>query len=124
MIPKNLDLGFEKDTYFTDELSIERKNSLTELAGSLNNEAFHYELKRMQHIHNKFLLVEQVGGWHDIVTHNYRNDYNEKSFYNTMCTIMANYGLKICFLPKEEMGLMIWSICKAVLNQYILHESV
>lgn len=124
MIPKNPDLGFEKDTYFTDELAVERKNSLTELAGSLNNEAFHYELKRMQHIHNKFLLVEQVGGWHDIVTHNYRNDYNEKSFYNTMCTIMANYGLKICFLPNEEMGLMIWSICKAVLNQYILHEAV
>ena len=124
MIPKNEELGFEKDTYFTDELFLERKFSLGELAGSINNEAFHYELKRSQNIKNKFLLVEQQGGWHDILTHNYRNDYNEKSYYNTMCTLMANYDLKICFLPKEEMGLMIWSICKSVLNQYILHESV
>ena len=77
-----------------------------------------------KNIKNKFLLVEQEGGWHDIVTHNYRNDYNEKSYYNTMCTLMANYDLKICFLPKEEMGLMIWTICKSVLNQYVLHESV
>ena len=124
MIPKNEELGFDKDTYFTDELFLERKNSLTELAGSINNEAFHYELKRSQNIKNKFLLVEQQGGWHDILTHNYRNDYNEKSYYNTMCTLMVNYDLKICFLPKEEIGLMIWTICKSVLNQYVLHESV
>lgn len=124
MLPKNESLGIVKDTYFTDELFIERKNSLTELAGSINNEAFHYELKRSQNIKNKFLLVEQFGGWHDILTHKYQNDYNEKSYYNTMCTLMANYGLKICFLPKEEMGLMIWTICKSVLAQYCLHENV
>ena len=29
------ELGFQYDTYFTDELCIERKNSLSELAGNL-----------------------------------------------------------------------------------------
>lgn len=124
MIPKNEILGFEKDTYFTDELFLERKNSLGELAGSINNETFHFELKRAQNIDNKFLIVEQQGGWNDILSHNYRNDYNEKSFYNTLCTLMVSYGLKICFVPKEEIGLMIWTICKSVLNKYVLHESV
>ena len=124
MIPKNEELGFDRDTYFTDELMIERKNSLTELAGSINNEAFHYELKRSQNIRSKFLLVEQQGGWHDILAQNYRNDYNPKSYYNTMCTLMVKYELKICFMPKEEMGLMIWSICKSILNQYVLHGKV
>jgi ERCC4-type nuclease len=124
MIPKNGALGFEKDTYFTDELMIERKNSLGELAGSINNETFHYELKRSQGIDNNFLLVEQQGGWHDILTHNYRNEYNEKSFYNTLCTLMAKYDIKICFVPQIEMGLMIWSICRSVLSQYVLYESV
>ena len=124
MIPKNIELGFEKDTYFTDELFIERKNSLGELASSLNNEAFHYELKRSQNIDNKFLLVEQVGGWQDVIEHNYRNDYNEKSFYATLCTIMTGYNIKICFLPKEQMGYMIFNICKSILNKYTLHDSV
>lgn len=124
MLPKNEELGIAKDTYFTDELFIERKNSLSELAGSINNEAFHYELKRSQNIKNKFLLVEQQGGWHDIVTHNYRNDYNEKSYYNTLCTLMTNYGLTPIFIPKEEMGVMIFSICRSVLANYVLHESV
>jgi len=124
MLPKNEELGIPSDIYFTDELFLERKNSLDELASSINNEAFHYELKRSQSIKNKFLLVEQQGGWHDIITHNYNNKYSEKSYYNTLCTLMTNYGLKICFVPKEEMGLMIYSICKSVLSQYCLHESV
>ena len=124
MIPKNESLGFLRDTYFTTELFIERKNSLTELAGSINNETFHYELKRSQDIKNKFLIVEQEGGWHDILIHNYRNNYSEKSFYNTLSTFMANYDLKICFVPKLETGIIIWSICRSVLNQYVIHESV
>lgn len=124
MIPKNDELGIPQDTYYTDELFLERKNSLSELAGSINNEAFHYELKRSQNIKNKFLLVEQLGGWNDILTHNYINSYNEKSYFNTMCTLMTAYDLKICFIPKEEMGLMIWTICKSALSAQVLHESV
>ena len=124
MIPQNSELGFEKDTYFTDELFIERKNGLSELASSINNEAFHYELKRSQNIDNKFLLVEQLGGWQDIIEHNYQNNYNEKSYYNTLCTIMSAYNVKICFLPKDQMGYMIYQICKSILSQYVLHDSV
>ena len=35
MIKACPELGFQYDTYFTDELCIERKNSLSELAGNL-----------------------------------------------------------------------------------------
>ena len=112
-------LGFARDTYFTDELFIERKNSLTELAGSINNEAFHYELKRARLIEHKYLLVEQPSGWHGILTHDYLTKYSEKSFWSTLHTLEVKYGLKVKFLPREDMGLEIYSICKAVLDSKI-----
>lgn len=113
-------LGFGMDTYFTDELFIERKNSLGELASSINNEAFHYELKRARPILNKYLLVEQPSGWHGILTHDYPNKYGEKSFWATLHTFEVKYGVKIKFLPREDMGLAIYSICKSVLDSTII----
>ena len=120
MCPK---LGFPCDTYFTDELFIERKNSLSELASSINNEAFHYELKRARNIEHKYLLVEQPNGWQGILDHDYRNKYSEKAFWSTLHTFEVEYGLRIKFLPKEAMGLAIYSICKAVLDSKILKST-
>ena len=114
------ELGFPIDTYFTDELFIERKNSLTELAGSINNEAFHYELKRSRPIKHKYLLIEQVNGWNGILLHDYMTKYNEKSFWATMHTFEVEYDLKIKFVSRENMGLTIFSICKSVLDASVL----
>lgn len=109
------------DRYFTDELMVERKNSLSELASSINNEAFHYELKRSQGIKNKYLLVECDGnGWADLLAHKYQSQYNEKSFWQTLHTFEVKYGLKIKFVPKDKMGLEIYTICKTVLDSEIL----
>ena len=113
-------LGFSNDCYFVDELFIERKNSLSELASSINNEAFHYELKRARPIEHKYLLVEQPNGWQGILEHDYRNKYSEKAFWNTLHTLEVEYGLRIKFVPKEAMGLEIYTICKSVLDSKIL----
>lgn len=114
------ELGFPIDTYFTDELFIERKNSLSELAGSIKNEAFHYELKRARDIEHKYLLVEQPNGWNGILLHDYISKYNEKSFWATLHTFEVKYGLKIKFFDKENMGLAIYSIAKSVMDTKIL----
>ena len=118
------ELGFSTDTYFTDELFIERKNSLNELAGSINSEAFHYELKRARPIEHKYLLVEQQSGWQGIITHDYGSKYNPKSYWSTLHTFEVQYGLKIKFIDKSQMGLEIYSICKAVLDSKIITSSV
>lgn len=114
------ELGVPVNTYFTDELFIERKNSLGELASSINNESFRFELKRAQSIKHKYLIVEQPNGWNGILLHDYETKYNEKSFWTTLHTFEVRYGIKIKFIDKADMGLMIYSICKAVLDSYIL----
>ena len=46
------ELGFQYDTYFTDELCIERKNSLSELAGNLaKNTDDNRIFKELQYFH-------------------------------------------------------------------------
>ena len=119
------ELGISRSTYFTDELFIERKNSLTELSGSLTNEAFHYELKRARLIPRKFLLVEQDGnGWDSLRKGEYRTKYSQKAFWAMLHHLEAEYDLHIKFVPKELMGLEIYSICKATLDSKIMKSSV
>lgn len=90
--------GKSADIYFTDEIFIERKNSLSELAASINNEAFHYELKRAQNIPHKFLIIEEDYGISDVLDPNkYRSEYNERAFWSTLHTFETKYDLHINF---------------------------
>lgn len=113
------EMGYLKDTYFTDELFIERKNSLTELAGSINDYTFHNEIKRAINIKHKYLLVEN-DSWENVLEGKYRSEYRPESFWPTLHTFMTKYNLHIIFCKKETMGQMIYSICKSVLDREIL----
>ena len=120
------DLGFPIDTYFTDELFIERKNSLSELASSFygqkkkRNDAFRRELKRAINKKHKYLLVEQPNGLDGILKHDYRNNYSEKSFWGTLHRLEIDYGLRVKFISKENMALEIYTICKMILDSEVL----
>ena len=63
MIESCPELGFQVDTYFSDELCIERKNSVSELAGNFANaskddDRIFKELNRMINIERNYLLIE------------------------------------------------------------------
>lgn len=126
------ELGFFVDTYFTDELFIERKNSLQELASSIYghktlrsngtkeyDDAFIRELKRAINKPHKFLLVEQPNGIDDILKHNYPNNFSESAFFENLTALQVKFGLSVNFCSAENMGRLIYSICKHTLNQYI-----
>lgn len=126
-------LGFPVDTYFTDELFIERKNSLQELASSIYghktkrssgvteyDDAFRRELKRAILKPYKFLLVEQPGGWSDIRDKKYPNDYSPEAFESTLTKIELEYGLHVRFVRREDMARHIYKICRFVLDRYIM----
>lgn len=123
MIEACPELGFPRDTYFTDELSIERKNSVSELAGCFANQGsddrFMKELNRMINIDRVYLLVEN-DRLEDILNHNYISKYNEVSFLRTMLTWQVRSGYYVYFVQKENMARMIYEICKNCLDSYIL----
>lgn len=118
-IPANIELGVVKDWYFVDELCIERKNSVDELAGCMKDITFINEIRRMSKIENAYILVEN-DRIDDIIAGNYRSQYNEVAMLRTLLKWEQKYGIRTIFVKKQNMARMIWEICLATLNRHIL----
>lgn len=121
MIEACPELGFVRDTYFTDELCIERKKSIGELAGNIKekDERFFKELNRMINIKNTYLLIEN-NCVDDIIEHRYDSQYNELAFIRRILRIQKTANLYVNFVKKENMGFMIYEICYSALMNHIL----
>ena len=121
MIEACPELGFVRDTYFTDELCIERKNSIGELAGNIKekDERFFKELNRMINIKNTYLLIEN-NCVDDIIEHRYDSQYNELAFIRRILRIQKTANLYVNFVKKENKGFMIYEICYSALMNHIL----
>lgn len=121
MIKKCPELGFLVDTYFTDELCVERKNSVSEIAGNMveKDERFLKELNRMINIQDVYILIEndKLG---DIIEHNYESKYNELSFLRTLLTTQKQCNFYLYFVEDKHMGQMIYEICRNSLMSKIL----
>lgn len=115
------ELGFSVDTYFTDELCIERKNSISELAGNIaeKDDRFLKELTRMINIQDCYLLIED-DRIDDILEHNYKTNYNELAFFRTLLTMQNRANIYTHCIKKENMGKVIYEICLCSLNAKIL----
>lgn len=115
----NPELGVLKDWWFVDELCIERKNSVDELAGCMKDIAFHNEIRRMSKIKNAYILVEN-DRIDDIIAGNYLSQYNANAMLRTLLKWEQKYGIRTIFVKRSNMAKMIWEICLATLNQQIL----
>ena len=115
------ELGFIRDTYFTDQLAIERKNSVDELAGNFveHNERFFKELNRFINIQDCYILLED-DKIDDVIEHNYRSKYDEKAYLRRLLAVQKVSNFYLYFIKKENMGKMIYEICLSSLNSKIL----
>lgn len=124
MIESCPDLGFPSDTYFTDELCIERKNSVGELAGNFANatkddDRIFKELNRMINIERNYLLIED-DSIEDIFDGNYKTKLNSESFFRSLLTWQNRNNMHIYFVKRAYMGKMIYELCKNCLDSKIL----
>jgi ERCC4-type nuclease len=111
LLPKNEKLGIMRDIYFNDQLAIERKASLTELSNNFTHDRtqFENELIRSKGSNSKLiLLVENAAGYSDIINHNYRTNYNPKSFLATLHSFKHRYDLDVIFLDHSYSGNFIY----------------
>lgn len=123
MIPVNPELGIYRDMYFTDTVVVERKAHLTELSNNLSNdrERFVNELIRKGNT-KLFVMIENTpNGYGDILSHNYRSQYNEKSFIGTLKSMESQYNININFLPDNTLsGFFIFSTFHYHIRNYLL----
>lgn len=121
MIEKCPELGFARDTYFTDEIVVERKFGLKELAGNIaeKNERFLKEINRMINIDHVYLFIEN-DSLANLIEHRYDTKYNELAFLRQILAMQKKANIYINFVDKEHMGKMIYEVCYSCLMNHIL----
>lgn len=104
---------------FRQDVMIERKNSLDEISSNFTRgrERFNDEFGRAWAV-KKYLLIEN-GSYEKILNHEYRTEYNSKSFFASLLSFDARYDLHICFADKETSAILIYNICKYALREIL-----
>ena len=115
------ELGFVRDMYYSDTVCIERKNSVSEIAGNFceKDDRFLKELNRMINIPNCYILIEN-DSLQDVIDGNYKSKLNSLSLLRSLLTTQKRSGFYLYFVKPESMGQMIYEICKNVLDNSIL----
>lgn len=110
LLPANEQLGIQRDIYFTNQIAVERKNSLEELSTNLTKERtrFESELLRSSGAGAKMYLIAEGGSYEKIVSHQYNTQYVPRSFIATLKSYEARYNLSIGFTEKKHTGQFIY----------------
>lgn len=95
-----------------DEVVIERKANLDEIAGNFTTgrERFEREFIRAKSKGIKVYLLIENASWVDIFSHNYRSQLNPKSLEGSLRSWQAKYNVSIEFCRPEESARAIYNI--------------
>lgn len=98
---------------------VERKASLNEVAGNLtkDRERFTREFERIQD--NRCHLVMENATWKKILSGSYRGNFSPTSYMASLLTLNIRYDCPMWFCTQEESPLLIYSILKYELREFI-----
>ena len=94
-----------------DEVVIERKANLDEIAGNFTTgrDRFEREFIRAKSKGIKVFLLIENASWADILSHNYRSQLSLKSLMGSLLSWQAKYNVSIVFCRPEETGRILYS---------------
>jgi ERCC4-type nuclease len=121
LLPKNEELGVNRDIFFDNSAIVERKGSLSELAGNLTKDRTRFESELIRAKGANIALMIEGATYSDLVMGRYRSDYNAKSFVATLATYSARYGLDVNFVEKELAGNWIYHRLYYAVREELLH---
>ena len=104
MVPKNNEFGIDRDIYLDNQIVIERKNSLDELANNFSKgrERFQNEFLRAKGA-NILLMIENAK-YSDLINHNYRSLFSEKAFLASLKSFEAKYNISTNFIDDDSLS--------------------
>lgn len=94
-----------------DEVVIERKANLDEIAGNFTTgrDRFEREFIRAKSKGVKVFLVIENASWADVLSHNYRSQLSPKSLMGSLLSWQAKYNVTIVFCRPEETARILYS---------------
>ena len=96
---------------FEDEVVIERKANLDEIAGNFTTgrERFEREMIRAKANGIKVFLIIENASWHDILLHNYHSQLKPQSLMASLLSWQVRYNITIMFCRPEETAQLMYS---------------
>ena len=124
MLPACPDMGLHREVYFDNAVMIERKSNLGELAGNFgkHRERFKDEMTRAGDA-QKYLLIEQGGGYSAILNQQYHSQLSAKAFFASLLSFQARYGLNVVFAGPDLSAEIIWGLLYYHARSWLLGEA-
>jgi len=105
MLPKNEQYGITQDVQI--DFAVERKHNLEELSGNFAQDRDRLE-HEMWRSNGKMVFLIENGSIDKINSHDYKTEYNEKSFLATLFSFHHRYDTPFYFCNKENSGQIIY----------------
>lgn len=99
-----------RNLWFDDIISVERKNSISELASSIKDrDRFTNEFDRAKAKKIQILLfVEDENGLNTIINHKYRSEYAPRALYASLKSFECKYTFTTYYVSKCLIGMEIY----------------
>ena len=96
---------------FEDEVVIERKANLDEIAGNFTTgrERFEREMIRAKANGIKVFLIIENASWHDILLHNYHSQLKPQSLMASLLSWQVRYNIPVMFCRPDETAQLMYS---------------
>ena len=107
-LPKNINLCINRDMYFNNDISIERKANLEELSNCFTHDRSRFEAELIRSYKSKLILLIEDSKYQDIINNNYKTNYNNKSFLASLMAFKFRYNLDITFISNKYSGNYIY----------------
>lgn len=97
MVPATPEFNIDRDLYFDQDIMIERKRNLDEIAGNFTAHRARFEEELATFAGKKYLLLEN-STYGDIVKNKYKSQISVKSFIGTLHTFNHRYNLEVTYM--------------------------
>jgi len=117
LLPKNEEYGIPQDLIL--DYAIERKASLEELSGNLTNDRDRIE-NELRRCGGKMDFVVENGSIDKVLAHDYKTEYNEKSYLATLMTFLHRFGVSFNFVDKARSAQVIYAMLHYKLREELI----
>lgn len=126
-IVRRLDVGDYSaqigDMTLETDISIERKNSIDEIAGNLgtDRQRFEREFLRAKANGTKVFLIVENASWTDIYLHNYRSQLPPKALMASLMSWQVRFNITVIFCEPENTPRLIHQILYYAAREQLLN---
>ena len=120
--PDGTPLFDDAETDIKPPISIERKESLDELAMCFTHDRdrFEREFERVREHKARLILLVEDATWENLLNGKYRSKFNPKAFAASISTYIARYDIMLVFCKAETTGRLIHDLFYYDLRERIL----